>query len=193
MSVNETDLEMLHTYLDGELPVTECEGLWRRLAVERDLLAELESLRADHAVRQTVWPALEPADTTVARLETSILRGARRHDLIAVVKRGLTIVTSVAACLLFGFTVGWLGRDRYVNSPNGAVPAVSVVETSAPGSMTPVPGKYIVNVMDGGHLVARQQFNSLEDAQQFTADLTRVEASQQDSNNSNVVPAVAKF
>lgn len=45
MAVNENDFELLNAYLDGELPVAECEGLWRRLAVERELMSELDSLR----------------------------------------------------------------------------------------------------------------------------------------------------
>jgi anti-sigma factor RsiW len=194
MSVNETDLELLHTYLDGELPVTECEGLWRRLAVEKDLLAELEGLRADHAVRQAIWPTLEPADSQIARLETSILRSARRQDVLQVLKRGLTIVTTVAACLLFGFTVGWLGRDRYVNSPN-ATAGVPMAETTVPASMTtPASGKYIVNVRDGGHLVAVQEFNSYDEAQHFAQTQALRQASQQESDDSsNIIPAVAKF
>jgi anti-sigma factor RsiW len=51
MAVNDNDMELLHEYVDGELPVADCEGLWRRLAVERDLMGELEHLRAgqDHA------------------------------------------------------------------------------------------------------------------------------------------------
>ncbi len=45
MDVNEGDIELLNAYLDGELPVPECEGLWRRVAVEPDLAAELDRLR----------------------------------------------------------------------------------------------------------------------------------------------------
>ena len=48
MAVNENDVELLHEYVDGELPVAECEGLWRRLAIERELMGELDRLRADH-------------------------------------------------------------------------------------------------------------------------------------------------
>ena len=69
MAVNDNDMELLHEYVDGELPVADCEGLWRRLAVEHDLMGELDQLRADHAVRTMVWNSLEPEESTVARLE----------------------------------------------------------------------------------------------------------------------------
>ena len=44
MPMTEDDIEILHAYLDGELPTAECEGLWRRLAIERELVSELDRL-----------------------------------------------------------------------------------------------------------------------------------------------------
>ncbi len=73
MAVNENDYELLSAYLDGELPVAECEGLWRRLAIERELMSELDTLRADHAVRGMAWSTLDPDDHAVARVESRII------------------------------------------------------------------------------------------------------------------------
>ena len=77
MAVNDNDMELLHEYVDGELPVADCEGLCRRLAVERDPMGELDHLRVDHAVRTMVWNSLEPEESTVARLESKIMRATR--------------------------------------------------------------------------------------------------------------------
>ncbi len=74
MPVNDSDLELLHAYLDGELPTAECEGLWRRLASERELKTELDQLRADSSLRSMAWNSLEPDDRTMVRLEANIMR-----------------------------------------------------------------------------------------------------------------------
>src|SRR5579872_2987588 len=102
MAVNENDLELLHEYVDGELPVADCEGLWRRLAIERDLMGELDRLRADHAIRTMVWSSLEPDETTVARLEAKIMHATRREDFMSWGGNALRICTSAAALILFG-------------------------------------------------------------------------------------------
>ncbi len=81
MAVNDNDVELLDSYLDGELAMSECEGLWRRLAVEADLSAELDRLRADAAVRQIVYSSLEPADEILAQLQRSIIKNAHKESL----------------------------------------------------------------------------------------------------------------
>ena len=80
MAENDNDMELLHEYVDGELPMSDCEGLWRRLAIERELMGELDRLRADHAVRTMVWSSLEPDESTVARLQAKVMRATRRED-----------------------------------------------------------------------------------------------------------------
>src|SRR5580704_1564090 len=145
MAVNDNDLELLHEYVDGELPVAECEGLWRRLAIERDLMGELDRLRADHAVRTMVWNSLEPEESTVARLEAKIMRATRREDFMSWGSNILRITASAAALILFGFTVGWMGRDRYPGVPVVAHPSQgeSAIATSNVGE-SPASLKYNV-------------------------------------------------
>src|SRR5580700_10342619 len=96
MPINENDIELLHAYLDGELPTAECEGLWRRLAIERDLVAELDHLRADHAMRSMVWSSLEPDDVSVARLGAKLMRATRREDIFDWANNALRIFASAA-------------------------------------------------------------------------------------------------
>jgi hypothetical protein len=193
MAVNDSDLDLLHAYIDGEMPVSECEGFWRRLSVESDLLAELERMRGDHSIRQAMWATMEPADSVVARCETSILRATRRYDLLVSIRRISSISTAVAACLLFGFTVGWMGRDRYLHAPVSGTSPMAMVEQASQHSSSPTANNSTVYIEDGGHLVAVQQFKSLEEARQFAEDINRVQANQQDTRDSAVVPAVAKF
>jgi anti-sigma factor RsiW len=196
MAVHDSDIELLHSYLDGELPVAECEGLWRRLAVERELAGELDHLRADHAVRTLAWSTLEPDDQTVARVESNVMRAARRDDLFSNVHRVGRILLTAAACILFGFTVGWLGRDRYAALQNLAnISTATPIQMTSASSQRPVPGaKVPVYVYNGaGQLVATQQFDTVDEAKQFVHDVQAAQASRPAGGDSNVVPAMDRF
>lgn len=193
MAVNDNDLELLHGYLDGELPVAECEGLWRRLAIERELMSELEHLRADHAVRTMVWTAMEPDDAAVARLEARVMRASRREDLMSWGGNALRIITSAAALILFGFTVGWMGHNRYQGvqvvdhpSQNSSQMASSGIDASSL--------KYDVYVRDnnGNLLIPVQRFDNLKDAEQFESDL-RSARTLPNGGDWTVAPATNKF
>src|SRR5437764_10975801 len=68
MSVPETDLELLESYLDGELPSAESDALRRRIASEPVLAAAIQTLRSERAVRAAFWESCEPGDDVVSRL-----------------------------------------------------------------------------------------------------------------------------
>jgi hypothetical protein len=188
MPVNENDIDLLYAYLDRELPVSDCEGLWRRLAVETDLAAELERLRADAAGRTGAWSSLEPDADAERAMQTKILRAAWREDWMSGINRLARVGTVAAACILFGFTVGWFGRDSRLALPSG----VQVVSND---SASHGPGKYVVDVRDdSGRTVAAPQFDSLDEARRFADDVARLQAARQETHdNSTVVPAVDHF
>lgn len=195
MAVNDNDVELLHAYVDGELPVAECEGLWRRLTIERDLMSELDRLRADHAVRTMVWSSLEPTDHAVARLEAGIMRAARREDLMDRVHWITRMVTTVAALVLFGFTVGWLGRERYIVSPNLAtVNSNSPIRmAAADGPQMPAGAKITVLVDDGSGKPIPVQFDSMDEATRFLHDFRAPQSPAPAGGDSPIVPAMDKF
>jgi hypothetical protein len=196
MAVNENDCELLSAYLDGELPVAECEGLWRRLAIERELMSELDTLRADHAVRGMVWSALDPGDHAVARLESRIMRASRREDLLDRFHYISRIITTVAALILFGFTIGWLGRERYIVSPSTAgltsnPPAHT--DASLTGADMPA-GKVSVEVDDGTGKMVNIQFDTLDEANRFVHDFRAARAAAPpDTGDTATVPGMEKY
>jgi hypothetical protein len=193
MAVNDNDLDLLHEYVDGELPVSECEGLWRRLAIERELASELEQLRAAHAVRTMVWKSLEPNEAAVVRLQASVMRASRRADIMGWASNALRIAASAAALILFGFSVGWLGRDRYTGVPVVQHPSMDQghVATAGDGGVTPQI-KYNVYVRDpSGKLLTIQQFDTEAEAQQFEHDLQSPQP--QSTGDNNIQPSVNKF
>jgi anti-sigma factor RsiW len=174
MPVNDSDLELIHAYLDGELPTAECEGLWRRLASERELKTELDQLRADSSLRSMAWNSLEPDDRTMVRLEANIMRATRREDIMGWAFNGLRIVASAAALILFGFTVGWLGRDRMYATPISGMASggsQQVVPASA-GTMNMTSPQYNVEMLDGnGKIVKIFTAHSEAEAMQFLQEL----------------------
>ena len=175
MPMTEDDIELLHAYLDGELPTAECEGLWRRLAIERDLVAELDRLRADHAMRGMIWQSLEPDDHTIARVQAKLMRATRREDVLGWVNNALRICASAAALILFGIAVGWMGHDRYHGIP--VIPPTSsnspvVNASSLGGGGGSSSGKVAVEIHDpAGKVIAVKEFDSLEQAQQFVREV----------------------
>src|SRR5262249_44851513 len=122
------------------------------------------------------------------------MRATKREDIMSWASNSFRIMASAAALILFGFTVGWLGKDRYgvpiVSHPSQNAPAV--VTAGSTGSQV-VGTKYNVEIRDrSGKLVAPiQQFDSEADARQFIHDLQAAQSSQ--GGELNVVPAVNKF
>ncbi len=171
MEPAETDLELLEAYLDGELPPEQLGQLRLRLAAEPVLIAALDQLRSQRALRMQVWRQMEPetsvAEDVLSRLHASSSRPVRSRSW-----RVVQYISAAAACIVVGFTVGWIGRGR---TP---VPADMAGTSVNPGGMQFVnqsaaprfaaPGSYQVVVTDdAGHPVAVRKFNSLEDARRF--------------------------
>jgi anti-sigma factor RsiW len=200
MAVNDSDLELLHAYLDSELPVAECEGLWRRLAIERDLMGELDRLRQDHSVRSMVWSSLEPDDSSIARLQAKLMRATRREDIMYWVGNAARIVASAAALILFGFTVGWLGRDHYNAVPNmaGDISTVPSHRMAEAGNSLEVPvvhkaAVYLKFTDSAGKVVAVGPFDSEDEANQFVRDYQAAHSAAPAGGDTNIVPPMDKF
>jgi hypothetical protein len=183
MALNDSDLELLTCYLDGQLPTSECEGLWRRMAVESELAQELELLRDDLQARELVWQSMEPSDRALATTEAIIFRGAKRLDLRYMFSNVVRISGAAAAFLLIGFSVGSYRHQGIVPSASPSSPMANVAPASIINPpVSTAPHKYIVRVKDdAGHVVATQEFDSLEEAQHFADDLARSQTASPES------------
>src|SRR5215207_3961398 len=99
MQLTENDLELLETYLDGELSTDEAAALRERVGASEELSGALEMLRAERATRGVVWRSFEPSalevDRLADRLERSI--GQPVHPLLDRVIRIGRVVTAAAA------------------------------------------------------------------------------------------------
>ena len=194
MAMTDNDIELLHAYLDGELPTAECEGLWRRLAIERDLVTELDHLRADHAMRSMVWSSLEPDDVSVARLQAKLMRSTRREDIFDWANNALRIFASAAALILFGIAVGWMGHDRMHGVPVIANPMTTTSNQPVPaGFDTPTAPKYQLIFKDqAGKPAAVMNFNSKDEAERFLRDF-QAQSATPNANDQNGVPTLNGF
>jgi len=183
MSIVESDLDLLETYLDGELPIADAEGLWRRLSSEPGLTAALGELRAQRANRSVVWQQMEPADREDASVRRHVTASVRRHNHVENIWRIGKVSSAAAAMILLGFAVG---RMRAV-SPAATAPASNgqfVSMTNTPDNSDD--NIYRVGYFDkNGKLIAVQPFNSLQDAKEFVNDVNQPTT---DNNNSPIVP-----
>jgi hypothetical protein len=193
MAVHDNDIELLNSYLDGELPVPECEGLWRRLAVEPELTAELDRLRTEHDVRQTVWASLEPTDQSVARTAHQVFKAARRSELVSMFNRGMLLVSSIAALVLVGFSIGWMERSHGsgMAAQPGAVGAPSSQMASSMGQIARPPTE--VSLRDASGHVFSIRFNSQDEARQFADDIETAQRAREAQGENTVVPAMERY
>jgi len=106
MSVTDTDLELLESYLDDELGAAEADALRKRLSSDPQLSAAMDELRSQRDMRQQFFGAVEPNEASVQRLMQSVRRNVNREIIWAERSRKLGMVGSLAACIMVGFFIG---------------------------------------------------------------------------------------
>ncbi|MGH7176539.1 MAG: anti-sigma factor family protein [Tepidisphaeraceae bacterium] len=206
MSVNETDLELLETWLDDELSQPESDALRRRLSSEPELACAMDQLRAERDTRQTLFRALEPNDQSVDSLVRSVRASIVRDLVWAERARKLRFVSSAAACLLFGVFAGWFGRGLDFSAPQQPVARNTVsseidpepgqivfppVVNASRGMRTAAParrGRFNVTITDDlGRVIGVQPFDTLDEAREFTNDLGKWQSKQRQIRGGNTV------
>ena len=167
------DFELLENYLDGELSPAEVLRVERRLAAEPELAAALGRMGAEFEVRRAAYRSLEPDDRAADALASAVGRQVRRADRALShgrVFRFGRLAGAVAACVAISFSAGWVGRGVAARASSKSV-------ISAPKEE---PYVYQVALTDDqGNITAVQQFDKLEDAKAFAADVGRWQAQKQ--------------
>jgi hypothetical protein len=204
MSVSDADVELLEGHLDGELSIAQEAALRHRLLSDDELATELSAIRTDRSVRRQVFEGFEPGDLAVKTLLSGVRKQISREAVRGDRWRILRYVGSAAACVLFSFSAGWLGKGS-ISTQNAVVsPSASLVQadnndaiqfpdnagsagvgtlvsnTRPPEGFTRQPGGYQVNLTDAfGRVVAVQHFDTLEQAREFSQDVSRWQRRQQ--------------
>jgi len=174
------DFELLENYLDGELSPAEVLRVERRLAAEPELAAALGRMNAEYEVRQAAYRSLEPDARAADALASAVGRQVRRTDRTASHRRVFRfgrLAGALAACVAISFSAGWVGRG--------------FAATNKQTKILPLKGEpYVYQVAltdDHGNITAVQQFDKLEEAQAFAADVGRWQAQQQVKQATSIV------
>ena len=179
--MNETDMELLEAYLDGELPMSEAGELWTRLSAEPKLSAALDQLRAQRAQRMSIWESHEPSDLEAKVVTGRVESAIRKHKWLDRVRMSLAYAVGVAACLGIGFNIGWFERG-----------GINPTEMQAAPMVQPTNANTVAIRDQNGNLLDVPVFTSPEQASQFTRDVNAIQTQppeQQRQSGDNVVPA----
>ena len=169
---SDRDLELIEAYLDDALSAEEVERLDRRLTSEPDLAETLHAQRTSRAFRLAAFQSETPQDAEAKQLSDLIIAEVFRRQRMRIVSRWLRIGGAVAACILFGFVAGWLGRGRAeLENPDSNLRALHADLT-----VDPI-GVYQVSFTDdSGNVIAQQTFSHYEQARRYADDLAGYEA-----------------
>ncbi|MFT3785008.1 MAG: hypothetical protein QM770_02425 [Tepidisphaeraceae bacterium] len=181
------DLELLELHLDRELDGAASAELERRLAVEPDLAAKLETLRHDRATRMAAMSLSIAADAgAVDRLIASV-RAAQAVEVLGAVEPkptvlpasrkhwyqrvSLSFMSAAAACLAVGAYIGISIEDNRPSSLIGT--ATNGVVAGDVTSMSLAPQmRYVVSVMNvRGETLQKIGFSNADSARACAQEL----------------------
>lgn len=202
--MTESDLELLEMYLDDALSDGELAAMAQRIAEEPELAAELENLRVQRELRSRVWAALEPGDAAVERLLGRVDESVRRRTNLERQLRWGRWIGAAAACILVGFTTGYMGRggssgeqgsaNIAMNSNNQIVQGMQVADSGGHINFVgKVPTAQVQLTDDSGKVIAVQPFESMDKANEFVSDIQAWQDRQKQMQNGNVVLMGGKF
>jgi anti-sigma factor RsiW len=176
MSLTENDLELLETYLDGELPTDAAAALTQKLSLSPELAGGLELLRAERAARAQAWRSFEPGALELDRLAERLERAIGQQPLHPVWNRVLSIgrvVTAAAACIVMGIAIGRIGSARDAVLAPGTMGG----QVAGPSGAAPQVPADVILTDDTGRIFV-QRFPSAQAARQFVEDLHRAREQQ---------------
>jgi anti-sigma factor RsiW len=193
MPLSDDQFELLETYLDGELTTGEEDALRQRMSSEPELAQTLAALRSERETRLAIWKSCEPDGAAVARVVAHVEQQVDRHNAWAYRMSRLRVPLAAAACILIGFSVGWLGRGS--PAPNPGTPGDALIAqggTPAAGNITTVGNRGPVElpiVDEYGRVVATQRFATPEEAARFIEDCSAWQQREEKiKDGGNIVP-----
>jgi len=189
MAVSESDLEQLDAYLDDALEPRDADALRARLAGDGELVAAMDQLRGERAVRQALFAGFEPDDAGVDALVQRVRDGMERRRRFAGVLRSLRYVAAAAACAAIGF----FGRGMFERPAPTVNDETTLVDVRAGVNVERVAAYQVTLRDDAGRVVAVQRFDSVDKAHEFVADLARWQSQAERLASGRVVLTADRF
>ena len=196
MPVNETDYELIESYLDDALDAEHSKIFQCRLLEDPEMGSELQSIRNLQTARQAVWSSFEPDETSVNPLIARIIRAAHTNDHpvkdrpAAPPRIGwlqpLKYIAAAAACVAVGVFI----RPPLENVPSGAGP---VVVNNKTVDVRPVSMYEVILRDQAGAVIAVQRFDTVEKAQEFAADLSKWQSHQERLASGRFIVSADRF
>jgi hypothetical protein len=189
MSVSENDIELLESWLDGAIGFTEASPLRDRLAQDSDLAAAMEQLRDERRLRQAAFASLLPEEDDAA-LPERLMGGVRTAAARSQMRRRMLGVAAfaAAACLALGFG---LGRVALLQ-PGGV--ATTGLDQLHRGPKVEMIVTYQVALTDeNGRVTAVQNFDNLEKANAFAADVGSWQERREQLHDNGAVMVADRF
>jgi hypothetical protein len=178
--LSESDINLLDSYLDDALSASEVQSLDARLTEEPELASSLDSLRAERKARAAVLMTLTPSAQDAGQFSDTVIKSVRRREQTRWWMRNIRIGVSVAACLVIGFSVGWVGRGHGPIIQQVAKPLTPPNQEGGQAQRVidvpkaPQTGQYQVALLDEkGKVIATHRFNKIEEVKRFADDLAQ--------------------
>jgi hypothetical protein len=162
-AVSEQDLELLESWLDGELSDEQVEALRRRVSSEPQLSAVVDRLRGDRQTRAAVWQSINFSNHNVDHLIHNVRIAVRRDEVWTGRLRALRSVSGIAAAIAMVFTAGWISaRKLHVGSiPDQINLASPIVAITSSDQLQTAPQAQAVSQQQPGRTVIPVDHNGV--------------------------------
>ncbi len=112
MAVTDDQLELLEAYIEGELDEPQAVALQTRLEANAELTAALHSLQDQRQLRMHLFESLEADLPATARIAKYVNKEITRDIVWGERLRIVRYLGAAAACVVFSFFAGWVGRSQ---------------------------------------------------------------------------------
>jgi anti-sigma-K factor RskA len=192
-NINDDDLLLLETYLDGELSEDEAQAVVRRMNEDAAFSAVFQRLSSERHLRQDCFRVMEREEISASatmssadRVSRSIHQAATRELVWSTRLRVIRQVSALAACLVVGVGVGWIANSSRAplrpQNPSSVTDRTNVV----PVDYDQQPGFKVAITDNQGRVLAEQHFNTLSEAREFSNDIARYQARQRQARNGEI-------
>lgn len=186
MLIVDEDIELLENFADGAMASDEMVVMNARLARESELAAALDRIMADRTLRNRMFISLEPTEEENKRFTNRVMAKLPKRWKYA---RSLRLATGIAACVALSFFAGWKFGGKQV----AIVPHETAVRVAVGPKIETIVSYQVALTDEAGRVTAVQNFDSLEQAREFSQDLGQWQERQRQLQDGAAVVVADRF